>query len=269
MAPANKSGVKTRLNSAKGSGDQDQIAELLEEINFLKKENQSLHERLDKVEKIVMVLEKEKKQSERKVVQAVKATLEKEGSSYVDKLKKNLGESTGKVIAMKQFADMQDRRMNLVFRGIGESKEVEGQLRKQHDRREILKVAEAAGIDRNALDPTIVTVRRLGRYDAEKEQRRPLLVKLTSQEMRETALRGNGKLKELNEKNRKTGCETRYRIDPDMSKEQMQTLDTMWEKAKDMTKKESKNGLIFYVVGKENPVIRKRLITEEEKARME
>jgi hypothetical protein len=66
----------------------------------------------------------------------------------------------------------------------------------------------------------------------------------------------NGRLKEVN---RQKG--TRHRIDSDMTKEQMARLVKMWTEARE----KSKNGVKFYVVGKENPILRSRELSEEEK----
>ena len=87
-------------------------------------------------------------------------------------------------------------------------------------------------------------------------------MKLSSQEVREKALILNKNLKDINRENKDKGRTSRYRIDPDLSKEQMANLDRMWEAANERTKA-SKNGLKFYVVGKEHPTIQSRELTKE------
>jgi hypothetical protein len=56
--------------------------------------------------------------------------------------------------------------------------------------------------------------------------------------------------------------ETRHRIDPDQTREQITRLDKLWTEAREKTA--SKNGVKFYVIGKENPVLRSREMTKEE-----
>ncbi len=56
---------------------------------------------------------------------------------------------------------------------------------------------------------------------------------------------------------------TRYRVDPDLTKEQRAKLEALWEEAHQKTTPEVR----FYVVGQENPVLRSRKLTEKEKKR--
>ena len=49
---------------------------------------------------------------------------------------------------------------------------------------------------------------------------------------------------------------TRYRIDPDLTKEQMAQIERKYEEARIRTK-QTKNGSRYVVIGKENPVLRR------------
>ena len=54
---------------------------------------------------------------------------------------------------------------------------------------------------------------------------------------------------------------TRYRVDPDLTKEQRDKLEVMWKEAHQKTRPE----VCFYVVGQENPVLMSRKLKEKEK----
>ena len=131
-----------------------------------------------------------------------------------------------------------------------------GEERKQHDEERLSEVAVVAGVSKEEFRRCLVRVRRLGKREEGKTYR-PVLVRLSSQDVRERLLRGNRQLRDANRENN-----TRHRIDPDLTKEQMLKLDEMWNLAR--KKSESKNGLRFFVVGKENPEIRSQRVEEEE-----
>ena len=181
--------------------------------------------------------------------------------SFAEKLKENLKATPEPVVTVKTVTDIQDRRRNLIFRGIEESYNPEGSRRKEYDENQVLKVMKMAGMKPALFQEAMLTVRRLGKKEDGKHYR-PILVKLSSQEVREKALILNKNLKDINRENKDNGRTSRYRIDPDLSKEQMANLDRMWEAANERTK--AKNGLKFYVVGKENPTIRSRELAKEE-----
>lgn len=220
-----------------------ELGDMGQELKAVKKENQHLQERIVK-------LEKSEKQARVDMEENVKASVKVhcESESYVDKLKKNLSVAPGQVVQC--VAQMQDRKQNLIFRGIKELAEEDPEKRKVHDGEEVQKVANLAGLP-DSFGRSIITTRRLGKKEEGKDYR-PLLVRLASQDLREEALRSNRKLRECNETSKGTETETRFRIDPDMTKEQMATLNKLWDEARD----KSKNGRRFYVIGKENPVLR-------------
>lgn len=218
-----------------------------EELKVVKKENQQLKERIVK-------LEKNEKQVRSDLEEKVKASVKVhcESETYVDKLKKNLNVEPGQVVQC--VAQMQDRKQNLIFRGIKELADDNPEKRKEHDQREVEKVANFAGLP-DMFKQSVITTRRLGKKEEGKDYR-PLLVRLASQDLREEALRSNRNLREHNKKNKdsQSETETRYRIDPDMTKEQMAALNKLWDEARD----KSKNGKRYFVIGKENPVLRWR-----------
>jgi FAD/FMN-containing dehydrogenase len=153
----------------------------------------------------------------------------------------------------KGATDLQERKYNVVFRGIKESCSTDGLERKENDMKEIASMVHS--VDETVdIRGAVVAARRLGKKEEGKDFC-PLLVKVKSQDLREALIRMNGSLKEVN---RQKG--TGHRIDPDMTKEQMARLDKMWTETR-----EKKNGVKLYVVGKENPILRSRELSEEEK----
>ena len=114
---------------------------------------------------------------------------------------------------------MQDRRLNLIFRGV---KETEG----DDDTRKVLSIVETAGVAIEKFRESLVAMRRLGKKE-EGKLYRPILVRLTSQELREQLLRKNRLLREENER-REEG--TRHRIDPDLTRDQMAKLDKLFSR---------------------------------------
>ncbi len=227
----------------------DEMTKILRRLDMLEKENKELRNR-------IVELEKKHVQCEDKIATKMMDALKKEGDLYVDKLKKNLSGQPGKVITVKQFADMQDRQSNLIFRGIREHDGEDTQDKRTYDKNQVLNVVALAGIDRQAFEDNLVFTRRLGRKE-DQHKFRPILVRLSSQDLRQKALTCNKRLRSLNARNQERGEEfrTRYRIDADLTKEQKDNLDKMWEAAREKTS-EAKNGVRYYVVGQENPVMR-------------
>lgn len=227
----------------------EELTKILRRLDTLEKENKELRKRVSE-------LEEKQSQGDEKITNKMMDVLKKEGDSYVDKLKKNLDIPPGKVITVKQMADMQDRQLNLVFRGIREYDGEDVLERKTHDRDQVLKVATLAGLDSRAFEDAMVFTRRLGKR-GEEHKFRPMLVRLSSSEMRQKALTCNRKLRLVNAENKERGetSQTRFRIDADLTKEQKDNLDQMWELARAKTN-ESKNGVRYFVLGQENPVLR-------------
>ena len=123
----------------------------------------------------------------------------------------------------------------------------EGEQRKEHDKQQIAGMLhEELATD---VGNSMLMLRRLGKQE-ETKQFRPILVKLSSIELREKLLRMNKYLKERNQANN-----TKFRIDPDLTKQQQENLKAFYDKANKMNKNESKNGVFHYVLGKESPRI--------------
>ncbi len=233
----------------------DEMTRILKRLDTLEKENKDLKSR-------VAELEKKREQMEEKMTNKMMDTLEKEGNLYVDKLKKNLDIPPGKVVTVRQMSDMQDRQLNLIVRGVRELDGENGQERKLHDWNQVASVATLAGLDCNAFKEAMVYTRRLGKRE-EGHKFRPIVVRLSSQEMRQKALMCNRQLRLVNNQNQEKGEEfrTKYRIDADLTKEQKNNLDKMWEEARTKTN-EAKNGVRYFVTGQENPVLRFQKITD-------
>ncbi len=227
----------------------EEVTKILRRLDNLEKENKELKSR-------VAELERKQDQNEEKITNKMMDTLKKEGDSYVDKLKKNLDMPPGKVVMVKQMADMQDRQLNLIFRGIREHDGENVQDKKAHDWNQVVHVASLAGLDNQTFKDAIVFTRRLGKRD-EQHKFRPVLVRLSSQEIRQKALTCNRQLRLVNSQNQDKDGElkTRYRIDADLTREQKDHLDKMWEEARAKTN-EAKNGVRYFVIGQENPVMR-------------
>ena len=51
---------------------------------------------------------------------------------------------------------------------------------------------------------------------------------------------------------------SRFRIDPDLTKQQQEKLDEMWNEARKRT--EAKNGVRYFVIGMENPELRSQKV---------
>jgi len=230
--------LQTKMNDMESriSTMEDENDEYKKKLRYMEEDNKELKEKLKKMDKQAAITEK-------KVEQRVEEKM-------AARMEKNSG------ISAKQVADIQDRRMNLVFRGILEGSQKDPAERRKHDEEQATKVAENAGIPKEAFKNALITSRRLGKRDDTKEcSYRPLLVKLSSQDVREKAVRSNRRLRNLNQFNKSQGEETRFRIDPDLTNEQRDNLSRLWELAKEKTNK-AKNGERFYVWGMENPTLR-------------
>ncbi len=227
----------------------DEITRILRRLDTLEKENKELKGR-------ILELEKRHSDSEQQITNKMMDTIRKEGDSYVAKLKKNLDIPPGEVVTVKQVSDMQDRQLNLIFRGIREHDGESAQARKTHDQDQVLKIANLAGIDCRAFEDALVSTRRLGKWDKERKYR-PVLVRLSSQEIRQKALTCNRQLRRVNLQSQEKDDKdrTRYRIDADLTREQKENLDKMWEVAREKTN-DAKNGVRYFVIGQENPVLR-------------
>ena len=229
------------------------LQEKLDDLGeVFRQEQKKKHDLVDKVKLMEEELAKLREDKAR-AKEMVQATVRKETATFAEKLKKNLDATPGHVI-QKEVADLQDRRLNVIFRGIRESAAKEKEDRQNHDLARIEDVAEKAGIKKEDFKRVQVSARRLGKWE-EGKTHRPILVRLTSTEVRENLLRGNKLLKEANKKAKDIGTDTRHRIDPDLTREQVANLDKAWEEARKRTQ-DSKNGTKFFVVGKENPIIR-------------
>ena len=211
-----------------------------------------LSQGMDQVRKKVKTLEEEEKSDHERL----KETVRKETASFAEKLKENLPTKPGKVVTLKEVTDINERRMNVVFRGIQEPSGEDNEQKHHQDFESLCEVAVRAGVDGDLFRKTVVRVRRLGRQE-EGKNFRPLLVRLIAPDVRELLLRGNRALKEANKEDN-----TRYRIDPDLTREQQQKLNDLWDEAR--KKNESKNGVKYFVIGRENPELRSRKVEEEE-----
>ncbi len=189
------------------------------------------------------------------VAKAVREEVEKKSESWAKVARTNA--NPGKVISIQDVTDLHDRRYNLIVRGVEEMEEKDFNQRKANDLKGLEDVIKAAGLDWESITKEVEQHRRIGRRE-EGVCYRPILVRLRSQDLREKILRGSTHvtLKEFNKAQK-----TRYRLDPDLSKEQKKRLEELHEEARS----KSKNGKRFYVIGKENPVLRSREMTEEER----
>ncbi len=191
---------------------------------------------------------------EEAVAKVVQKEVQKESETWAKVAGKNA--NPGPVFTVQTFTDLQDRRSNVIVRGVQESEAQDAEVRKKNDLKGIEQVATAAGLDPKAFVGTIEAHRRLGKKH-EGVNYRPILVKFRSQDFREDVLKGSRHtaLKAHNGVHK-----TRFRLDPDMSKEQKEKLEKMYEEAR----QKSKNDKKFYVVGKERPVMKSRDLTPEE-----
>lgn len=216
----------------------EQLAEMRKENTELRDENVMLKE---KIAKMTTSVAKEAKS---------------EARSYVDTVVKNLPKSSAGMVTYKEVEDRSDRKLNVIIRGVRESEEEEGLDRKEDDRKSIIRVCALTGaVEETDIANSILSIRRLGKYDKERHFR-PILLKLSRSDLREKLVRTGRRMRELNEAN-----QTRYRIEADLTKEQTENYQEMWKKAD----AQSGNGVKYYVTGpRENPSLRSRAMTEEE-----
>ena len=240
------------------AGEAKQLKCMLQRLTKLEEELQeekSLRKELErKVKHLEAKVIEEKGQME--MEEKVKETVRKETATFAEKLKANSPMQPGKVI-LKEVTERQDRGRNVVFRGIRESDKEGEEDRKNHDMEKLSEVAFKAGMDPEVVRKSITRVRRLGKKE-EGKKFRPLLVRLSSSDVRERLLRGNRSLKEVNRKEA-----TRLRIDPDLTKQQQDKLNEMWDEARKKT--DAKNGVRYFVIGMENPEMRCQRVETEEK----
>ena len=122
-------------------------------------------------------------------------------------------------------------------------------------------VCSLTGINtKEVLKQSITYMRRLGR-PKEGWSYRPLLIQLRSSELRDQLIRCQEGVRKYNEEN-----DTRYRIQADLTRDQMDNFKKLWEEAD----KKTKNGTRYYVTGpRENPVLKKRDMEDGEEEELE
>jgi hypothetical protein len=220
--------------------------DILEQLTEMRRENTELRDEnvmlKDKIAKMTSRVAKEAKTEVR---------------SYVDSVVKNLPASSAGRVTYKEVEDRSDRKLNIIIRGVRESENEEGLDRKEDDRKSVIRVCALTGaVEEPDMAESILSIRRLGKYDKERHFR-PILLKLSRSDLREKLVRTGRRMKELNKAN-----QTRYRIEADLTKEQSENYQEMWKKADT----QSGNGVKYYVTGpRENPSLRSREMTEEEK----
>jgi len=245
------------------------VKEIDTDVQYLLRKVKDLECCLKKVQDEKITLEKrvaelEKKDNQGNVETMIKETLK--SKSYADMIKKDLVGQGGKIVTISQVTNLQERQKNIIIRGVKEVVAESWEERNRYDKENVKRVAKIAGLDNDMVEKSILSCRRLGKRETEKDgekvlnEYRPLLVRVSSPQMREDALRSNGNLRQHN---RQEG--TRFRIEADLTKEQREKLEKTWEIArkKNEESKEAKNGLVFFVIGQENPVIRSRKMTQE------
>lgn len=137
----------------------ERVGKLEEEFALLKNENVELKQR---VKELMQALEESRDTFKRDITATIKDTLSREGDSYVDKLKKNLNLPVGPIITIKDVTEIQDRRLNLVFRGVKELESSDLNAQRTHDQNEVLRIAEIAGLERSQVEKSLLSTRRLG-----------------------------------------------------------------------------------------------------------
>ena len=167
-------------------GEANQLKCMLQRLTKVEEELQEERRLRKELEKQVQQLKekvREEEKGQKEMEQKVKETVRKETASFADKLKANSTMQPGKVI-LKEVTERQDRGRNVVFRGVRESNEEEEDDRKTHDLEKLMEVAMKAGVDAELVQNSITRMRRLGRRE-EGKNFRPLLVRLTSSDVRE------------------------------------------------------------------------------------
>lgn len=261
--------LRSSTNAAKKASQTKELETdlemILKRLNQLEEDNKRLAAENTEFRKRLNTIENRDWASEKRMTETIKNAVQEQKESYVEMLKKNIQTEPRKVI-MKEVSDIQERRLNMVFRGIKENSTTDTEEEKKYDREQVLKVVALAGLDEAEFGRKIISWRRLGKrnHDQGNPNRwRPILVKTASTEMREKAIRSNAKLRTYNQRNGDTEGATRFRIDADLTKTQKENLDLMWEEARRKNKEEAKNGVRYFIIGQENPQMRYRTINEE------
>lgn len=228
---------------------------LAKELSQGKELKQEVCELKSKVEKLENEL---KNKSGGKILETTK----KEIHSYVEAVKKNLSKEKPetKKVSMDlcgEMSEQEHRRLNLVLRGVKESDKEEGDERKKDDMEAAINLFVKMEVATDTqVRYEIKETYRLGRQEAGKRYR-PLLIKLTTMDLKDEFLRSKHTMKDYNKVNN-----TRYRVDPDITKMQRERLSILKKDAEEKTKKE-KNGEKWFVWGsKDNPKLKKMTTVE-------
>jgi hypothetical protein len=196
------------------------MKELQDQLDTLKKENQD-----PKEENITLKRELEASKSVAK--------------SFSEASSENLAQK-GKVVTYKEVEDRNDRRLNFIICGIRQSEREDGLERREDDRKEAIRVCALTGVVKEKdVQESILSVRSLGKEDAEKKYR-PLLLKISRSDVREKLVRTGRKLREINQ-----ALGTRYRIEADLKADQTAAYRALWKKADER----SGNGRRFFEGG--------------------
>lgn len=252
---------------SKSRGKKKEEEEPVNELQALKDEvkrmKDAMREMVQEHDQLVSRIEElEKNQASTKAQIEIESKATKSNSTYLDKLKKGLTKPAG-AVTVTEVTNLNDRRMNLVLKGIEEPEISDFEDRKEEERRRILDVIETVKIDKKEFEDSIKIFHRLGKRegkDGKMTKFRPILVKLNSTAIRERTLANAKLLRSFNEEN-----STRLRIDPDLSPAQTANLDNLWMQAREKSVQEAKNGKRYYVIGKEDPQLKYRLLSEDEK----
>ena len=162
-------------------------------------------------------------------------------------------------MTLKEVSDINNRKFNFLLRGVEEPEIENFQERKQAKLDKIVEIVTSAGLDEGELLDAVKLHHRLGRREKEDgsiNRFRPIMVKLTSTYARDRVIAVAGNLRQKNGQ--------RYRIAPDLSPAQLANLNNQWDMVRQKNVEEAKKGKRYYVVGREDPRIRFRILTEEE-----
>jgi hypothetical protein len=144
----------------------------------------------------------------------------------VDSVVKNLPASSAGRVTYKEVEDRIGRKLNIIIRWVRESENEEGLDGKQDDRKSVIRVCALTGaVKEPDIAESIISIRRLGKYDKERHFR-PIILKLSRSDLREKLVRTGRRMKELYEAN-----QTQYRIEADLTNEQSENYQEMWKKA--------------------------------------
>jgi hypothetical protein len=153
----------------------------------------------------------------------------------------------------KETSERKKRECSIVIKGIEETNAETPEKRKESDRLEVVKLLENLSIEVNVNDLTDNIVRigkpRVDNETEEKTKPRPIRLTFKSQAKRDAIINESSSLN-ANEETKK------YRIDPDRTRQQQEALSALYEEAKQLQETKPKNGRIWVVTGKINPLIR-------------